>query len=166
MPFTPADVERLLNMSDEDLSLLYDKVMCEFRRRDAIQQAKEEADRVAREYAAAVADAEPKKIEDLSKAASVGPGETVTFPNGKWRNVSGQWLSPHTQGPSSFWQGWMKLDGKKIDLQALKPWGVGFKVNAGDQCRHDGKAWRALQEHTTVAEWAPGMAPLLWQLVE
>ena len=117
-------------------------------------------------HAAAVADAEPKKIEDLSKAASVGPGETVTFPNGKWRNVSGQWLSPHTQGPSSFWQGWMKLDGKKIDLQALKPWGVGFKVNAGDQCRHDGKAWRALQEHTTVSEWAPGMAPLLWQLVE
>lgn len=157
----------LQGLSDLELSDLYQNVMVEFARRDALKVAQEAAAKAAQDFAEAVKDEPAKDVSKLDLAATIGPGERVLVDGVTWKNVSGQWLSPFTQGPKDFWRGWMKCgsDGKVI-VGEHKPWAAGMHVSEGDQCQHVGRVWRCLQEHDSSDELAPDKATALWQVID
>lgn len=157
----------LQGLSDLELSDLYQNVMVEFARRDALKVAQEAAAKAAQDFAEAVKDEPAKDVSKLDLAATIGPGERVLVDGVTWKNVSGQWLSPFTQGPKDFWRGWMKCgsDGKVI-VGEHKPWAAGMHVSEGDQCQHVGRVWRCLQEHDSSGELAPDKATALWQVID
>lgn len=157
----------LQGLSDLELSDLYQNVMVEFARRDALKVAQEAAAKAAQDFAEAVKDEPAKDVSKLDLAATIGPGERVLVDGVTWKNVSGQWLSPFMQGPKDFWRGWMKCgsDGKVI-VGEHKPWVAGMHVSEGDQCQHVGRVWRCLQEHDSSGELAPDKATALWQVID
>lgn len=157
----------LQGLSDLELSDLYQNVMVEFARRDALRAAQEAAARAAQDFAEAVKDEPAKDVSKLDLAATIGPGERVLVDGVTWKNVSGQWLSPFTQGPKDFWRGWMKCDSSgKVIVGEHKPWTAGVRVGEGDQCQHVGRVWRCVKEHDSSAEFAPDKAPALWQAID
>lgn len=161
------DEATLQGLSDLELSDLYQDVMVEFARRDALRLAREAAVKVAQDFAEAVKDEPAKDVSKLDLAATIGPGERVLVDGVTWKNVSGQWLSPFTQGPKDFWRGWMKCDSSgKVIVGEHKPWAAGVRVGEGDQCQHVGRVWRCLQEHDSSGELAPDKAPALWQVID
>lgn len=160
------DEATLQGLSDLELSDLYQDVMVEFARRDALRLAREAAVKVAQDFAEAVKDEPAKDVSKLDLAATIGPGERVLVDGVTWKNVSGQWLSPFTQGPKD-WRGWMKCDSSgKVIVGEHKPWAAGVRVGEGDQCQHVGRVWRCLQEHDSSGELAPDKAPALWQVID
>lgn len=154
-------------LSDLELSDLYQNVMVEFARRDALKAAQEAAAKAAQDFAEAVKDEPAKDVSKLDLAATIGPGERVLVDGVTWKNVSGQWLSPFAQGPKDFWRGWMKCgsDGKVV-VGEHKPWAAGMHIGEGDQCQHVGRVWRCLQEHDSSNDLAPDKAPALWQAID
>lgn len=153
-------------LSDSELSTMYGNVMQELARRDAIRDALDAARRAAADYEAAVKRSPAKDFKTLALDALVGPGERIMLEDTEYKNVSGQWLSPHTQGPVGFWRGWVKCDGKgNVVLGAHKPWSPGMLVVEGDQCKHVGRVWRCLKKHETSNALAPDLAPALWQAI-
>lgn len=157
----------LQGLSDLELSDLYQDVMIEFARRDALKASREAALKAAQDFAAAVQDEPAKDASKLDLSATIGPGERVLVDGVTWKNVSGQWLSPFAQGPKDFWRGWMKCgpDGKVI-VGEHKPWAAGMHIGEGDQCQHVGRVWRCLQEHDSSGELAPDKATALWQVID
>lgn len=157
----------LQGLSDLELSDLYQSVMVEFARRDALKASREAAAQAAQDFAEAVRDEPAKDVSKLDLAATIGPGERVLADGVMWKNVSGQWLSPFAQGPKEFWRGWMKCgsDGKVI-VGEHKPWAAGMHIGEGDQCQHAGRVWRCLQEHDSSGEFAPDQATALWQAID
>ena len=153
-------------LSDAELSTLYGDVMQELARRDAIRVSLESARRAAADYEAAVKRSPAKDFKDLALDALIGPGERIMLNGVEYKNVSGQWLSPHAQGPVGFWRGWVKCDGKgNVVIGDHKPWSAGMHVSEGDQCQHVGRVWRCLKKHDTSNELAPDKAPALWQAI-
>lgn len=154
-------------LSDLELSDLYQNVMVEFARRDALKAAQEAAANAAQDFAEAVKDEPAKDVSKLDLSATIGPGERVLADGVMWKNVSGQWLSPFAQGPKDFWRGWMKCDSSgKVIVGEHKPWAAGMHIGEGDQCQHVGRVWRCLQEHDSTAEFAPDQATALWQAID
>lgn len=154
-------------LSDLELSDLYQNVMVEFARRDALRASQEAAVKAAQDFAEAVRDEPAKDVLKMDLAATAGPGERVLVDGVEWKNVSGQWLSPHTQGPKDFWRGWMKCDSSgKVIVGEHKPWAAGMHIGEGDQCQHVGRVWRCLQEHDSSNDLAPDKAPALWQAID
>lgn len=157
----------LQGLSDLELSDLYQNVMVEFARRDALKAAQEAAAKAAQDFAEAVKDEPAKDVSKLDLAATIGPGERVLVDGVMWKNVSGQWLSPFAQGPKDFWRGWMKCDSDgKVIVGEHKPWAAGMHIGEGDQCQHVGRVWRCLQEHDSSNDLAPDKAPALWQAID
>lgn len=157
----------LQGLSDGELNGLYQDVMVEFARRDALRAAHEAVVKAAQDFADAVRDEPAKDVAKLDLSATVGPGERVLVDGVAWKNVSGQWLSPFTQGPKEFWRGWMKCDSDgKVIVGEHKPWTAGMHIGEGDQCQHVGRVWRCLQEHDSSNELAPDKAPALWQVID
>ena len=157
----------LQGLSDLELSDLYQNVMVEFARRDALKAAQEAAANAAQDFAEAVKDEPAKDVSKLDLSATIGPGERVLADGVMWKNVSGQWLSPFAQGPKDFWRGWMKCDSSgKVIVGEHKPWAAGMHIGEGDQCQHVGRVWRCLQEHDSTAEFAPDQATALWQAID
>lgn len=156
----------LQGLSDDELNALYQRVLGEFSRRDALKVAQEAAVKAAQDFANAVRDEPAKDMSKLDLTAVIGPGERVLVDGVTWKNVSGQWLSPFTQGPKDFWRGWIKCgpDGKVI-VGEHKPWSAGVHVGEGDQCQHVGRVWRCIKEHDSSVEFAPDKAPALWQAI-
>ena len=133
---------------------------------DAVASAQAAAVQAAADYAEAVKREPAKDVSKLELSATIGPGERVLVAGVEWKNVSGQWLSPFTQGPVEFWRGWMKcLDGKVV-VGDYKPWASGMLIGEGDQCQHAGRVWRCLQDHNSTDDLAPDKAPALWQVVD
>lgn len=160
-------VSELQGLSDGELADLYQDVMVEFARRDALRASHEAALKAAQDFAEAVRDEPAKDVSKMDLAATIGPGERVLVDGDAWKNVSGQWLSPFTQGPKEFWRGWMKCDsGGKVFVGEHKPWAAGMRIAEGDQCQHVGRVWRCLQEHDSSPEFAPDKAPALWQVID
>lgn len=161
------EVSALQGLSDGELADLYQSVMVEFARRDALRASQEAALKAAQDFAEAVKDEPAKDVSKMDLAATAGPGERVLVDGVQWKNVSGQWLSPHTQGPKDFWRGWMKCgsDGKVV-VGEHKPWTAGVRIAEGDQCQHVGRVWRCLQEHDSTEELAPDKATALWQVID
>lgn len=161
-----SDVE-LTVLSAVELDALYQRVLGEFARRDALRLAQEAAVKAAQDYAAAVQDEPAKDVGKLDAAATIGPGERILVDGVMWKNVGVQWLSPFAQGPKDFWRGWMKCspDGKVV-VGEHKPWAAGMHVSEGDQCQHVGRVWRCLSEHDSTVELAPDKAPALWQAID
>ena len=95
---------KLQVLSDTQLADLYQNVMVEFARRDALRTAQEAAVKAARDYAEAVKREPAKDVGKMDLSALAGPGERVLVDGVEWKNVSGQWLSPFTQGPKEFWR--------------------------------------------------------------
>ena len=157
----------LQGLSDGELMALYQSVMVEFARRDALKAAQAATVKAAQDFAEAVKDEPAKDVSKLDLTATIGPGERVLGDGVTWKNVSGQWLSPFTQGPKDFWRGWMKCgaDGKVI-VGEHKPWAAGMHVGEGDQCQHVGRVWRCVKEHDSSAELAPDQAAALWQAID
>lgn len=154
-------------LSDLELSDLYQNVMVEFARRDALKAAQEAAAKAAQDFAEAVKDEPAKDVSKLDLAATIGPGERALIDGVMWKNVSGQWLSPFAQGPKDFWRGWMKCDSSgKVIVGEHKPWAAGMHIGEGDQCQHVGRVWRCLQEHDSSNDLAPDKAPALWQAID
>lgn len=157
----------LQGLSDLELSDLYQNVMAEFARRDALRLAHEAAAKAAQDFAEAVKDEPAKDVSKLDLAATIGPGERVLVDGVTWKNVSGQWLSPFTQGPKDFWRGWMKCDSSgKVIVGEHKPWAAGMHIGEGDQCQHVGRVWRCVKEHDSSNDLAPDKAPALWQAID
>lgn len=156
----------LQGLSDDELNALYQRVLGEFSRRDALKVAQEAAVKAAQDFANAVRDEPAKDMSKLDLTTVIGPGERVLVDGVTWKNVSGQWLSPFTQGPKDFWRGWIKCgpDGKVI-VGEHKPWSAGVHVGEGDQCQHVGRVWRCIKEHDSSVEFAPDKAPALWQAI-
>lgn len=161
------DVFELQGLSDGELADLYQDVMVEFARRDALRASHEAAVKAAQDFAEAVRDEPAKDVSKMDLAATIGPGERVLVDGDAWKNVSGQWLSPFTQGPKEFWRGWVKCgpDGKVV-VGEHKPWAAGMRIAEGDQCQHVGRVWRCLQEHDSSGELAPDRASALWQVID
>lgn len=157
----------LQGLTQDELNGLYQSVMVEFARRDALRAAQEAAVKAAQDFAEAVRDEPAKDVGKMDLAATIGPGERVLVDGVTWKNVSGQWLSPFAQGPKDFWRGWMKCsaDGKVV-VGEHKPWAAGMHIGEGDQCQHVGRVWRCLQEHDSSGELAPDKAPALWQAID
>ena len=157
----------LQGLSEGELMALYQVVMVEFARRDALKASREAAAKAAQDFAEAVKDEPAKDVSKLDLSATIGPGERALIDGVTWKNVSAQWLSPFAQGPKDFWRGWMKCgaDGKVI-VGEHKPWAAGMHVSEGDQCQHAGRVWRCLQEHDSTAEFAPDQATALWQVID
>lgn len=158
---------KLQGLSDGELADLYQNVMVEFARRDALRTAQEAAVKAAKDYAEAVKREPAKDVDKMDLSALAGPGERVLVNGTIWKNVSGQWLSPFTQGPKEFWRGWVQcdVDGKAI-VGAHKPWSAGMHIGEGDQCQHVGRVWRCVKEHDSSVELAPDKAPALWQAID
>lgn len=157
---------KLQGLSDTELADLYQDVMLEFARRDAVASAQAAAVQAAADYAEAVKREPAKDVSKLELSATIGPGERVLVAGVEWKNVSGQWVSPFTQGPVEFWRGWMKcLDGKVV-VGDYKPWASGMLIGEGDQCQYAGRVWRCLQDHNSTDDLAPDKAPALWQVVD
>ena len=157
----------LQGLTEDELNALYQSVMVEFARRDALRVAQEAAAKAAQDFAEAVKDEPAKDVSKLDLAATIGPGERVLVDGVTWKNVSGQWLSPFAQGPKDFWRGWMKCDSSgKVIVGEHKPWAAGMHIGEGDQCQHVGRVWRCLQEHDSTAELAPDQATALWQAID
>ena len=157
----------LQGLSDGDLMALYQSVMVEFARRDALKASHEAAVKAAQDFAEAVRDETAKDVSKMDLSATVGPGERVLVDGDAWKNVSGQWLSPFAQGPKDFWRGWMKCDSDgKVFVGGHKPWAAGMRIGEGDQCQHVGRVWRCLQEHDSTDELAPDKATALWQVID
>ena len=158
---------KLQGLSDSELAGLYQDVMLEFARRDALRMAQAAAVKAAEDYAEAVKREPAKDVSKMDLSATIGPGERVLVDGDAWKNVSGQWLSPFTQGPKDFWRGWMKCDSDgKVVVGDHKPWAAGMHVSEGDQCQHVGRVWRCLQEHNSSGELAPDKATALWQVID
>ena len=157
----------LQGLSDGELNGLYQSVMVEFARRDALRASREAAVKAAQDFAEAVKDEPAKDVSKMDLSATVGPGERVLVDGDAWKNVSGQWLSPFAQGPKDFWRGWMKCDSDgKVFVGEHKPWAAGMHIAEGDQCQHVGRVWRCLQEHDSTVELAPDKATALWQVID
>lgn len=157
----------LQGLTQDELNALYQSVMVEFARRDALRVAQEAAVKAAQDFAEAVKDEPAKDVSKLDLSATIGPGERVLVDGVTWKNVSGQWLSPFAQGPKDFWRGWMKCDSSgKVIVGEHKPWAAGMHIGEGDQCQHVGRVWRCLQEHDSTAELAPDQATALWQAID
>lgn len=158
---------KLQGLSDTELADLYQNVMLEFARRDAVASAQAAAVKAAEDYAEAVKREPAKDVSKMDLAATIGPGERVLVDGDAWKNVSGQWLSPFTQGPKEFWRGWMKCDSDgKVVVGEHKPWAAGMRIAEGDQCQHAGRVWRCLQDHNSNDDLAPDKAPALWQVID
>lgn len=158
---------KLQGLSDTELADLYQNVMLEFARRDAVASAQAAAVKAAEDYAEAVKREPAKDVSKMDLAATIGPGERVLVDGDAWKNVSGQWLSPFTQGPKEFWRGWMKCDSDgKVVVGEHKPWAAGMRIAEGDQCQHVGRVWRCLQDHNSNGDLAPDKAPALWQVID
>lgn len=157
----------LQGLSNDELAYLYQDVMVEFARRDALRASREASLRAAQDFAEAVRDEPAKDVSKLDLSATIGPGERALFDGVTWKNVSAQWLSPFAQGPKDFWRGWVKCgsDGKVI-VGEHKPWAAGMHIGEGDQCQHVGHVWRCLQEHDSSGDLAPDKAPALWQVID
>lgn len=157
----------LQGLSDGELATLYQDVMVEFARRDALRVAHEAAVKAAEDYADAVKREPAKDVSKMDLSALAGPGERILVDGVEWKNVSGQWLSPFTQGPKEFWRGWVKCDSDgKVIVGEHKPWASGVHIGEGDQCQHVGRVWRCLQEHDSSGELAPDKATALWQVID
>lgn len=157
----------LQGLTDLELADLYQNVMVEFGRRDALKSAQEAAAKAAKDYAEAVKREPAKDAGKMDLAATIGPGERVLIDGVTWKNVSGQWLSPFTQAPKDYWRGWVKCDsdGKAV-VGAHKPWAAGMHIGEGDQCQYVNRVWRCAKEHDSSVELAPDKAPALWQAID
>ena len=156
-----AQVRGLDDAALEDLRRL---VSIEMERRRALAWAKVEAERVASEYAAAVAGLPPTPLAEVSQAGVVGPGERIVDEQGvEWENTSGAWLSPHVAGPVAYPLGWARSGESAPDPQAVHEWDPdGHAYQVGDQVSYQGVVYQVVQSHTSQQGWAPDIVPALY----
>jgi chitodextrinase len=50
-------------------------------------------------------------------------------------------------------------------IELFPKWQAGIYVTAGERYRYDGKLYRAIQAHTTQADWTPDVVPALFTVV-
>ena len=54
-------------------------------------------------------------------------------------------------------------DENALEIPEVFPsWGVDIAYAADDRVRYDGKLYKCVQPHTSLAEWAPPAVPALW----
>lgn len=57
-------------------------------------------------------------------------------------------------------------DEMALDAICLHPlWASGVAYAVGNKVQHNGKLWRAVQEHTAQDGWQPGNAAALWEQI-
>lgn len=86
------------------------------------------------------------------------PGQVVTYEDGRWRNVSGAYL---TASPADYPLGWARII-PEDEADTVPSWVEGETVQAGDLRAFDGAVYAAIQPHTTQAGWQPPAVPALW----
>lgn len=54
-----------------------------------------------------------------------------------------------------------------LDNIAFYPdWEVGMALSVGDRIEHEGKLYKAVQAHTTQADWQPNLLPSLFEPID
>lgn len=154
------DLTQLVTLSDDELTELWVAVVKEQRDRELLRSARAQAEQIASDYAAIVAERGPKHVKNMDESAVVGPGEHVLIDGFEWVNNTQAWLSPIAAGPDKFPQGWRTA--KEEDVPAADAWTIGVEYSPGDVVQFGGRAWKCLQKHTSQADWDPLKAPSLW----
>lgn len=139
---------------DEDLHYARESALAEMQRRETLQQAQEQAEALADQYAQAV---EGDPAREYKPGLVTGPGQRVIENGVEYVNTSGAFLPV---SPSQYPLGFQRVE-TPVDVA---PFVTGESVKAGDLREFEGKVYQCLQAHTTAAHWAPGLAPSLWTL--
>lgn len=58
-------------------------------------------------------------------------------------------------------------DQTAVAAKELYPlWTVGLTVDVGDRYQYEGKLYKAIQPHTTQADWTPDATPSMWTVID
>ena len=159
-----ATEEEIRALDEGALEELRRLVSIEVERRRALTWARGEAERVASEYADAVAGLPSTPLAEVSVTGVVGPGERITDEQGvEWENTSGAWLSPHVAGPVAYPLGWSRSGESAPDPAGVPEWDPnGHAYEAGDMVSYLGVVYQVVQSHTSQQGWVPDIVPALY----
>ena len=149
-----------------ELETAYDNIRKEIDRRLGLEALRQQAERLAHRYEAAV-EGKPAKV--WQEGMVIGPGERVVEDGVEYTNRSGAWLSVP---PSKFILGYYRSN--PIPVHEIKPWVPGETITqamlaAGAVLRElDGVVYQAVQPHTTAPHWAPNLPGMtaLWVVAD